>query len=88
MTNPTLTPIIDSTGAAPNKNTITKDGVTVSPGQRWRDLDKRSCGRTVVVESVDAERGVAKVRGAVTGRLTSLSIRRMHKHHNGFVLEP
>lgn len=60
---------------------ITKEGIEVKPGQVWRDLDKRMRGRVVTVLSVAD--GVAQVRGAIK---TKLSVRRMHRHSNGWQL--
>ncbi len=64
--------------------TITKEGVQVREGQVWKDLDKR-VKRTVKVERVDALNGIAHVV-STNGAKSKISIKRMHKHGQGFSL--
>lgn len=52
----------------------TKEGIVVEKGQKWRDLDKRMNGRTVVIRSVVHE--YAYYNAYPKGRL---AIRRMHR---------
>lgn len=63
---------------------VTREGITVQAGQVWRDLDKR-IDRTVTVERVDAENGIAHVLSS-SGARSKVSIKRMHKHGQGFAL--
>lgn len=65
--------------------TITKDGVQVELGQRWRNLDKRCDGQIKTVGEIDHLNG--KVRWREFPQV-KCSIRRMHKHHNGWELVP
>ncbi|MGU7773747.1 hypothetical protein ACV229_26635 [Burkholderia sp. MR1-5-21] len=60
---------------------VTKDGIEVKPGQVWRDLDKRSRGRTRRVLSI--EDGKAVFEGPPK---TKVSIARMHRHSTGWAL--
>lgn len=61
----------------------TKEGILVKPHQVWEDLDARQSGRRVTVTSV-AE-GKAKVANSM-GRVTTLSVSRMHRHSTGWRL--
>lgn len=64
---------------------VTKEGIEVTPGQRWMNLDKRMGGRVVKVLSV--EDGKARVSSwGIEKYATRLSIRRMHKHSTGWAL--
>lgn len=62
---------------------VTKDGIEVKAGQVWRDLDKRMPGHTVTVREVS---GGFVFAANSRGRLTRISIRRMHKHSTGWEL--
>jgi hypothetical protein len=69
---------------------ITREGIEVRPGQVWRDLDKR-VHRTVTVERVDAENGVACVisnplNPKARPARSRIAIKRMHMHGQGFAL--
>ena len=64
-------------------NAVTKEGIEVKAGQKWRDLDKRMNGRIVTVEWVSVDGTIARVKGA---RSTQLSISRMHRHATGWEL--
>jgi hypothetical protein len=60
---------------------VTKDGIEVKPGQRWRDLDKRMRGRVITV--IEVRSGFAHFHHARKGRI---SIHRMHNHSTGWEL--
>lgn len=62
---------------------ITRDGIKVEVGQRWRNCDWRSHGRTRVVASIDLWNN--KVIWAEPPR-SKVSIRRMYKHSTGWEL--
>lgn len=57
---------------------ITKDGIEVKAGQVWRDLDKRSNGRTVTIEAVLIGNEHVRAKGV---RRVELAVRRMCKPH-------
>lgn len=59
----------------------TKDGIEVKIGQVWRDLDKRTNGRTIKVLGFDGDRILAS-----GPRKPKISISRMHRHSTGFEL--
>lgn len=61
----------------------TREGIEVQVGQVWRDLDKRSRGRTVEITAVDAKKGIAHYKA---GRAGKIAIARMHKTSTGFEL--
>ena len=73
----------DRTKDSVGGRTRTKDGVLVEIGQVWRDLDPRQNGRTVRVIAIYPDSGKALVQGA---RMTTLSIKRMHRHSTGWEL--
>ncbi|MGU7773733.1 hypothetical protein ACV229_26565 [Burkholderia sp. MR1-5-21] len=60
---------------------VTKEEIEVRPGQVWRDLDKRSNGRTRRVLSI--EDGKAVLEGPPKSKV---SISRMHRHSTGWAL--
>ncbi|CAG9207724.1 conserved hypothetical protein [Paraburkholderia tropica] len=60
---------------------LTKEGIEVKPGQVWRDLDKRSNGRTKRVLSVAD--GKAQFEGPPK---TKVAIDRMHRNSTGYEL--
>lgn len=61
---------------------VTKEGILVKPGQKWRDLDVRCGGRVKTVVRVSL--GRAYMDGYPK---RSLAIRRMHHHSTGWTLE-
>ena len=61
---------------------VTKEGIRVKAGQRWRDLDKRCPNRVRTVVKVSC--GRAYFDGYPK---TSVAIRRMHYHSTGWALE-
>lgn len=63
---------------------VTRDGIKVEVGQRWRDMDKRTNGRTVTITRVDADNGLAYYGNH--GKRPAISIRRMYRHSTGFEL--
>jgi len=68
----------------PARPDVTREGITVQEGQVWADLDKRMAGRKVTVTLVESG-GRVVVRDSM-GRMTRLSVRRMHNHSTGFRL--
>lgn len=57
--------------------TITRDGVQVEAGQRWRDLDRRMKGRIVTIVYVDAMNGLAHyLARTAKSRLSIVRMRR------------
>lgn len=64
---------------------ITKDGVEVTVGQVWRDLDKRMEGRERRVAAIVDGKVIMEPLGA-DGTTTKVSISRMHKHSTGWQL--
>lgn len=62
----------------------TKDGVEVKIGQVWRDCDKRSSYRQVIVVGMDTEKQKAQM--SYHGRLSWVSVRRMYRHSTGYEL--
>ncbi len=70
---------------------ITKEGVTVEPGQVWRDLDKRVTARlgherSIEIIRVDAGKAVYSCKVGDKQVEKKVSIDRMHKHATGFEL--
>ena len=63
-----------------NEN-ITKEGIEVQIGQKWRDLDKRCPNRIIEVRAVANGRAYF---GASLNR--KIRINRMHRHSTGFEL--
>ena len=64
----------------PDTPKITKEGIEVKIGQKWRDLDKRMHRTIVVTQVMD---GFAYYEEARNGRL---SIKRMYRHSTGWEL--
>lgn len=66
--------------------TVTKDGVKVEEGQRWRALNKR----VVEIIEVNEDAGAAYYRTTRHGRrlVGRLSIGRMHNTGDGWELVP
>jgi hypothetical protein len=69
----------------------TKEGITVTRGQVWKDRDLRMRGRLVVVLQVPGTGFAECVRcledGSHVGdRVVTLSIKRMHRHSTGWEL--
>lgn len=71
--------------------TTTKDGITVEPGQIWRDLDKRMTNRHCKVSSVRDGKAIM-ILCTENGRIINamreviISIGRMHKSSTGWAL--
>lgn len=66
---------------------FTKEGIEVRPGQIWRDLDKRMPGRKVKVwRVVDGHAACFVLVNGQSGKITTLAVRRMHKHSTGWEL--
>lgn len=66
---------------------VTKKGVEVRIGQRWRDCDKRMNDRTCYVVELDPVKQKAKLSTSRDGsRGTWVSVRRMYKHSTGWEL--
>lgn len=59
----------------------TRENIEVTPGQVWADLDPRMAHRKVTILAV--EHGRARVQDNI-GRITTIAVRRMHKHSTGF----
>lgn len=69
-------------------STITREGVQVKVGQVWRDLDGRMPPRECEVVFVDDAAGKAHMlAGNASGRVTQVSISRMHKGTTGWKLK-
>lgn len=66
---------------------VTKEGIEVTSGQLWRDLDKRMTGRVCRVRKVEDGRAQMFVLvNGQSGKCTWVAIRRMHKHSTGWAL--
>ncbi len=65
---------------------ITKEGVEVKPGQKWRDLDKRMLGRVVTVIEVKDGKATVSSHPHIRSMRSTISVRRMHRHSTGFEL--
>lgn len=70
---------------------ITKEGVTVEPGQVWQDLDKRVTARLGHARCIEITR-VAEGKAFYSCKVGTkqvekgVSVDRMHKHATGFEL--
>ncbi len=60
---------------------VTREGIEVKVDQTWRDLDKRSNGRTRTIVAI--EDGKAVMDGPTRSKV---SIHRMHKSSTGWEL--
>lgn len=68
----------------------TKEGIEVTSGQVWRDLDRRSGNKLCKVHLVLDGRAHMKRCNAdgevLSERVTKVSVKRMHKHSTGWLL--
>jgi hypothetical protein len=66
---------------------VTREGIQVSRGQVWRDLDTRMAGRTCRVgEVANGKAEMFTLVNGQAGKRTFVSVRRMHKHATGWAL--
>ena len=66
---------------------VTKHGVRVALGQRWRDCDKRMMHRVRYVVEINAKTHRVRLGTSMDdARGSWVAIRRMHKHSTGWEL--